>query len=372
MTISAIIDRLEQGIDDAVQGGRIVGCTVMLAQGGQIVLARSAGMADREAGRAMTPDTWLRYASISKPFATVAALRLMAAGRLAPEDPVTRYLPDFTPTLPDGTRPQITVNQLMSHMAGLDYSFAQPPGGSYHMAKVSDGIGDSGITLADNLCRIASVPLDRAPGSAWRYSIATDVLGAVIEAVCDKPLPDAMAELVTDPLGIQAAFRVDVDRLAANYADGDPPVRMQGLTRVPIPQTEDLHYSFLPQRNIDPAAYPSAGGGMSGTVPAALTLLKTLRAGPFIPDELRRLAQTNRINQPHPMRGPAWGHAWAGAVLLQPGFGLAPGCLSWGGIYGHYWLIDPSRQLTLLSMTNTTPQGVNGPFSTRMSAALID
>lgn len=372
MTISAIIDRLEQGIAEAVDAGQIVGCTVMLAQHGRVVLARSAGMADREAGRAMTPDIWLRYASVSKPFATVAALRLMALGRLAPDDPVTRYLPDFAPALPDGSRPTITIDQLLSHLAGLDYRFAQPTGGSYHRAGISDGIGDSGITLAENLRRIALVPLDRMPGTAWRYSIATDVLGAAIQVAADRPLPDAMAELVTEPLGIEAAFRADPDRLAANYADGEPPLLMQGLTRVPIPQREGLDYSFLPQRNSDPLAYASAGGGMSGTAPAALALLEALRAGPFIPDDLRRLAHANRITGPHPMRGPGWGHAWAGAIVTTPDIGFSPGTLGWGGIYGHSWLIDPGRGLTLLSMTNTTPQGVNGAFSTRMTAALID
>lgn len=371
-----IIGRLERGIDDAVAAGRIVGCTVMLAEHGRVLLARSAGLADREAGRAMTPDTWLRYASVSKPFATVAALRLMAQGRLAPDDPVTRYLPDFTPALACGHRPQVTVDQLMSHMAGLDYTFAQPPDGPYHRAGISDGIGDSGITLTENLRRIAAVPLDRAPGTSWRYSIATDVLGAVIQAASDRPLPDAMADLVTGPLGIKAAFHADPDRLAANYADGDPPRRMDGLTQVPIPLREGLHYRFLPRRSSDPQAYPSAGGGMSGTAAAALTLLETLRAGPFLPEHLRRLAQRNRIVQPHPMRGPGWGHAWAGAVLTDPalaqGLGLGPGTLSWGGIYGHSWLIDPGRGLTLLSMTNTTPQGVNGAFSAEMTAAVSD
>lgn len=66
MTIDVRIDRLEQAIAEAVDAGHIVGCTVMLEQHGRIVMARSAGMADRKAGRAMTPDTWLRYASASK------------------------------------------------------------------------------------------------------------------------------------------------------------------------------------------------------------------------------------------------------------------------------------------------------------------
>lgn len=376
MSLPASIAAIERAIDAALAESRIVGCRVLLVQDRKPLLSASAGMADREAGRAMTPDTWLRYASVTKPFTTLAALRLMAQGRLAPEDPVTRYLPDFTPALADGRRPEITVNQLLSHLAGLDYGFAQPPGGRYAQAGISDGIGDSGISLAENLRRIASVPLDIAPGSAWRYSVATDVLGAVIAAICDQPLPEAMATLVTEPLGIEAGFIADPARLAANYADARPqPRRMAGLTQVPIPGAEDLQFSFLPERAFDPAAFPSGGGGMAGTAGAALAVLEALRDGPFIPDALRRMAMANRISGPHPMRGPGWGHAWMGAVVCDPAqtaIGLPRGCLSWGGIYGHSWIVDPGRRLTLLAMTNTTTEGMNGAFAVEMAAALAD
>ncbi|MTH65829.1 serine hydrolase domain-containing protein [Paracoccus shanxieyensis] len=376
MTIPQITAALEAGIDSAISEQRIVGCTVLLAQQGQTVFARSAGLADREAGVAMTPATWLRYASVSKPFTTAAALRLMAQGKLAAQDPVTRYLPDFAPALADGARPAITVDHLMSHLAGLDYGFAQQPVGAYAQAGVSDGIGDSGISLAENLRRIASVPLDQRPGERWRYSIATDVLGAVVQAASDRPLPDAMAHLVTDPLGIEAAFHADPARLAANYANTDTgPQRMQGLTHVPNPTRDGIVYSFLPERATDPAAYPSGGGGMSGTASAALHLLEALRTGPFLPEDLRQQAMANRIQGPHPMRGPGWGHAWLGAVLTDPalaGIELGRGTLGWGGIYGHGWLMDPTRGLILLAMTNTTPEGLGGAFAVEMAAAVMN
>lgn len=377
MSIPTSIAALDRAVDKALSEQRIVGCTVMLSENGRPVHIRSAGLADREAGVPMRPGTWMRYASISKPFTTVAALRLMDMGRLTAGDPVTRWLPDFTPAMPDGRRPVITVDQLMSHMAGLDYPFNQPPDGPYARAGVSDGIGDTGITLAENLRRIASVPLDRMPGTRWRYSVATDVLGAVIEAACDMPLSDAMARLVTDPLGIEAGFHVDdAANLAANYADDTPqPRRMQGLTHVPNPRHPGQIYSYLPERICDPTAFPSGGGGMAGTAQAALTLLETLAAGPFLSDAIRAEAHRNRIAQRHPMRGPGWGHAWAGAVLTDPvaaGIGLPPGCLSWGGIYGHSWILDPVRHRCVVALTNTAVEGMNGKFAARIAHAMAE
>lgn len=377
MSIPTSIAALDRAVDKALSEQRIVGCTVMLSENGRPVHIRSAGLADREAGVPMRPGTWMRYASISKPFTTVAALRLMDMGRLTAGDPVTRWLPDFTPAMPDGRRPVITVDQLMSHMAGLDYPFNQPPDGPYARADVSDGIGDTGITLAENLRRIASVPLDRMPGTRWRYSVATDVLGAVIQAACDMPLSDAMARLVTDPLGIEAGFHVDdAANLAANYADDTPqPRRMQGLTHVPNPRHPGKIYSYLPERICDPTAFPSGGGGMAGTAQAALTLLETLAAGPFLSDAIRAEAHRNRIAQRHPMRGPGWGHAWAGAVLTDPvaaGIGLPPGCLSWGGIYGHSWILDPVRHRCVVALTNTAVEGMNGKFAARIAHAMAE
>lgn len=375
MSLPAIIDALDRAIDSALAEQRLVGCVLLLAQSGRVAHARAAGLADREAGRAMLPDTWLRYASVTKPFTTLAALRLMDRGLLSPEDAVTRWLAGFAPALPDGTRPRITVDQLMAHLAGLDYGFNQPEDGAYARAGVSDGIGDSGISLAENLRRLAQVPLDRAPGTHWRYSLATDVLGAVIQAVTDRPLPQAMAELVTEPLGIEAGFTAPAT-IAANYAsDSAPPRRMAGPTRVANPLRPEQSYRFLPERIFAADAYPSGGGGMAGTAPAALAVLEALRSGPFISEGQRAQALRNRIHHRHPMRGPGWGHAWVGAVITDApaaGLGLASGSISWGGIYGHSWIIDPSRALTLLALTNTTTEGMNGAFAVEIAAALAE
>lgn len=95
MSIPTSIAALDRAVDKALSEQRIVGCTVMLSENGRPVHIRSAGLADREAGVPMRPGTWMRYASISKPFTTVAALRLMDMGRLTAGDPVTRWLPGF-------------------------------------------------------------------------------------------------------------------------------------------------------------------------------------------------------------------------------------------------------------------------------------
>lgn len=377
MTIDRTAARLiDDAIDHALDDGRIVGTVVLLARKGKVIHARAAGHADRESGQMMTRGTWFRYASVSKAFTTVAALRLMAQGRLSPNDPVTRHLPGFTPALPDGSLPRITIDHLLSHTAGLDYGFNQPDGGTYASAGVSDGISESRLSLAENLRRIASVPLGNVPGAEWRYSVATDVLGAVIEATTGQPLPAAISDLVTGTLGLEAGFHLpDSRNLAVAYADARPkPRRMSGLTRVASRMLPAGYaYRFDPDRIFSTTAFPSGGGGMAGTADAALQLLETLRCGTFLDSALRMAAAQPRCNKIRSPRGPGWNHAWAGAVLLDPlraRSTLSPGSLSWGGIYGHSWWIDPARERTLVAFTNTAVEGMNGTFAADMARAV--
>ena len=368
---------LDAAIDRALAEKRIVGTVVIMAEDGRITYHRAAGFADREAAIAMQTGTWFRYASVTKAFTTVAALRLIQEGRLSPEDPVERWLPDFRPELADGSRAAITIGDLMAHMAGLDYGFNQSANGSYAKAGVSDGISEREISLAENLHRIASVPIDLQPGKDWRYSMATDVLGAVIEAVTDSALPFAMADLVTGPLALDATFSLPgPHNLAAAYADGAPePKRMEGVTRVQGLLPDGQAFAFDPERITDLAAFPSGGGGMAGTAEAALTLIETLRAGDFLAPEWREAAATDRagFTQGHPLRGPGYGHAWAGAVHLDPaqsGVALSTGSLAWGGIYGHSWFIDPLRKRSVVALTNTAVEGMSGQFAADIRDAI--
>ncbi|WP_395854466.1 serine hydrolase domain-containing protein [Cystobacter fuscus] len=93
----------------------------------------------------MREDAVFRLASVSKPLVSAAAMALVDQGKLGLEDPVTKWLPTFRPKLADGREPVITVRQLLTHTAGLDYGFFQPPAGPYARAGVSDGVDESGL-----------------------------------------------------------------------------------------------------------------------------------------------------------------------------------------------------------------------------------
>src|SRR5947207_3959985 len=141
LAVAGTTTAIESAIDRALAENRIVGAVVLVAQDGEIVCRRVAGLADRERGLPMRENAVFRLASLTKPLVTAAALRMVELGKIALVDPVTRYLPEFRPALPNGDVPTITLRHLLTHTAGLSYGFMQPPDGCYHRAGVSDGAG---------------------------------------------------------------------------------------------------------------------------------------------------------------------------------------------------------------------------------------
>lgn len=363
----ALAARVDAVLDDFVGRGAIVGAVTLVARGGRLVHARAAGLADREGGRPMTVDTPFRLASVTKPFVTVAALALVERGELELDAPIATWLPSFRPCFGD-EQPDITLRHLLTHTSGLGYGFFQPPGGPYQAAGVSDGIDRPGFGLDENLRRLAGVPLLFRPGSAWLYSLATDVLGAVVAAAGGGPLPEVVRERVTGPLGLTGAgFGTPrPDDLATPYADApDGPVRMADPHHLPFGEGGTIRFS--PSRVADPAAYPSGGAGMVGTPGDALMLLETLRTGggPVLRPETVAALGSNAVgDMAEKGIGAGWGFGLGVAVLVDPAAAATPqnpGTWRWGGVYGHNWFVDPTAGLTAVTMTNTAVAGMNGP-----------
>ncbi|KRA61953.1 serine hydrolase [Caulobacter sp. Root655] len=367
--------RIDKVIHSAIAEHRLVGTVVLVARDGKVVYHRAAGLADREAGRPMGEDAVFRFSSVTKPFVTAAAMRLVEDGKLRLDDPVTKWLPDFRPKLPDGTEPVITVRQLLNHTSGLTYGLAEPSSHPYHQLGVSDGIDLSGITLDENLRRLCKAPLSFAPGSAWRYSLAIDVLGGVMEKATGQTLPQVVAQAVTTPLGLADAGFVarDPARLATPYVNAQPaPTRMTDNQEVSLGETA---VRFAPSRATDPTAFPSGGAGMVGTAGDVLVFLETIRQGgaPILKPATVATMMQDQVGPQAATQGPGWGFGYGWAVLDDPTVANTPqqaGTIAWGGVYGHSWFVDPKSGLTVVAMTNTAFEGMNGPFTAQLRDAV--
>ena len=366
-----VLEAVEAVVEQAINEQRLVGTVVLVARDGQLVHQQAAGFADREEQRAMTVDTIFRLASVSKPIVSTAALVLVARGQLQLDDSVEQWLPEFKLHLADGRPAQVTLRQLLSHTAGLSYGFLEPDPrqGPYAKAGVSDGLDGADISLAENLRRIASVPLLFEPGTSWCYSVATDVLGALIERVCGKPLDVAIRQLVCEPLEMRdtAFYLRDSQRLATPYlnAVGEPHRLREGEKAAT--GVGEAAVTFSPARIFNPLAFPSGGAGMAGTATDVMRLLEALRqrTGGLLSDELITQMgqdQTGGLTAPD---SPGFGFGLGFSVLRDPALAqspAAPGTWRWGGVYGHSWFVDPARRLSVVALTNTLYEGTSGRF----------
>jgi len=372
---AGLAGRLDAAFDRALADRRLVGGIVLVARDGKSAYGRAAGLADRASGRPVAMDTIFRLASLTKPMVTAAALALAEARVISLDDDVTRWLPDFRPKLASET-PPITLGQLLTHTAGLSYGFMQPDDGPYLKLRVSDGMDQPGLSFEGELARIVEAGLFYPPGAAWLYSVAMDVLGAVLEKATGLALPDVVAERVTRPLGMaDTGFAVtDPARLATPYADGSPPVEMGEACTVPFAELSGIR--FAPGRAFDPKSFPSGGAGMVGTAPEFLRFLEAIRTGGggVVSAETARQMMTNQTGDlPIVTNGPGWGFGFGGAVLLDPAAAAtvhSKGVWLWGGVYGHSWFVDPVKKLSAVVVTNTAIEGMTGTFATEVAAAI--
>lgn len=223
------LDRLHAMLDRTVDDGTHSGYIVLIARDGSIVDWRAHGFADLATRRPLERDSIVRMYSMTKIVTSVAAMILVEEGRLRLSDRVDQYLPAFAspkvfvggtadaPELVDAAGP-ITVEQLLTHTAGLFYDFSGPPA----LVELQQRANPWGARNLDEfVARAATVPLADQPGTAFRYGIATDLLGSIVEKVSGQSLAEFFRQRILEPLAMHdSGFWVPQekrDRLAHVY-----------------------------------------------------------------------------------------------------------------------------------------------------------
>lgn len=362
--------RLDAAVDRALAENRIVGTVVVVRKNGELIYETARGLADREAGRAMTGDTIFRLSSLTKPIVAATILALVDAGKLRLDDKVHEHLPQFRPRLADSSVPDITIHHLLTHTSGL----SSAPFVS--VEEQAAGINRWRLGTEEILRRLAAMPLLFAPGTGWSYGPSIDVLGVIAGKLVGGKPEDAIRQYVTDPLRMKdSRFSVtDPDRLAAAYADGPKGPELMGNPHS-VPNQWGGITTFDPDRIFDAQAFQSGGGGMAGTAQDFMTLLETLRTGGgrVLRPQTVALGMADQTPQLAHAQGPGWKFGYFGAWLDDPRLGQSPaprGTVRWGGIYGHNWFIDPTNGLSVLSMSNTGLEGSDGAYREELRNAV--
>lgn len=370
--------RIDTHFQRYVDDGRLAGWQAMVSRRGKVAHLSSYGFADKEAGRPIEPDTIFRIYSMTKPVTSVAAMMLWEQGAFELNDPISKWLPEFSdmrvyvggpatkPTTVPATEP-VRVWHLLTHTAGLTYGF--------HHVHVTDEIyrkagfefgNPKGFDLAQCVQAWASLPLAFEPGSEWLYSVATDVLGRLVEVISGQPLDRFFDEQIFTPLGMtDTGFTVDADRqdrLAALYAV-TPEIRTP------------FRYDQMGNAITREPQWFSGGGGLASTTRDYTRFTWMLLRGGELdgnrllsPRTIRYMAinhlpgnkdlQTfgRAINAETRMDGVGFGLGFA--VVLDPAAGkvvCSEGEYNWGGLASTTFWIDPVEDLSVVFMTQLVP-----------------
>jgi len=358
-----------QGVVDA---GDLSGFVTLVWRKGEIAQLTTLGWRDVAAKTPMTRDTLFRIASMTKPVTSIAALMLLEEGKLRLDDPITRWLPEFAdmqvlkdPTGPlDQTYPaprEITVEDLMTHRAGLAYGFTSlGPIAHAHEARLGSPLGTP-LTPDAWLAALASLPLSYPPGERFHYSHATEVLGFLVARIEGKSLGQVLQDRIFGPLGmVDTAFWCPPEKRG----------RLARLYRAP-PEGGPLEDVSLPNPK-EPPPFEGGGGGLISSVDDYLKFARMMLGKGevdgvrLVQPETIALMTANRLSDAQreiPFMGiPFWGGQGFGlgvSVITDPekqawmGAGSA-GAFGWPGAFGTWWQADPAEDMVLIYLVQNS------------------
>ncbi len=362
-----------------VDSGRLPCTQVEIARNGTTVYRDTYGMADVEAAEPLRDDAIFRIYSMTKPVTSIALMQLYEQGLILLENPVGRFVPELADPVVwvagdidvHDTRPasrQITVRDLLTHTSGLTYGFQHqhPVDAMYRKIQLGDfGLPD--FDLAEAMVHLGEMPLLFDPGSAWNYSVSTDVCGRIVEVVSGQSLDEYLRDHVFEPLGmVDTGFFVpdgESARFTTNYA------------RKPADGTLFALDPRAASRYLAPPKFLSGGGGLVSTTADYMRFCQALVAGGELDGEriigrktlsymtLNHLPGQRTLNEMGQstfaevaMEGTGFGLGFS--VLVDPAAGGAVGSTgeyAWGGAASTSFWIDPSEQLAVVFMTQFMP-----------------
>jgi CubicO group peptidase (beta-lactamase class C family) len=363
---SARLARITAAFSREVAEKRLPGAVTMVSRKGRLVYSNAIGLRDPKSPDPMRTDAIFRIYSMTKPLTSVAAMLLVEDGIIELSDPVAKWLPAFKDvkvwTSSGEVAPQraMTVQDLLRHTAGLAY------GELTQNTAVKDALLAAGIlkqstafdardlTGAEEVERLAKIPLIYQPGTTFEYSLSVDVLGRVIEAASGKRLGDFLSERLFKPLGmVDTSFWVT-----------EP--KQQRLA-----EAFDKHpVTGLPIRLIDvskPPANDSGGGGAVSTAGDYLRFGQMLLNGGVLDGERIMSRSTIKLMTSDHLGSRPIAPTPGGQVLgattytfglgfaVRPGDGLATfpgsaGDFNWAGYAATWFWVDPKEEIVAVFM----------------------
>ena len=362
----ADIDTIKQRMQEAVDGEFIPGALILVGNSDGVGLLETAGFQTSAGRNPVNSQTIFRIYSMTKPIVSVAAMSLIEDGLLALDDPIEKYIPEFSNLQVidrdsgaiRAARKSITVENLLTHESGLIQAIFSPDSelGKMYQRNFPDY---SDITARDLAGRIGKLPVYFEPGSAWHYGHSTDVLGAVLEVAAEKALDQVLNERIFEPLGMdETSFYLSSDK----------------SERIAEPNFGAM------ADNTQVRAMLSGGGGLNSTTEDYVRFAEMLlRGGEYrgtriIEKSTLDLMREKRIGSEVSREFFFYGETgdWGLGFHLQPTTEDpdGPHNFGWRGIGGTLFLVDEENDFYMIYMEQKRG-GPRAPFSNNVAQRMI-
>jgi len=377
-----------------VEPGKLPCAVLQVARDGQLVHRTVLGKASLERDVPMRDDTIVRTYSMTKPITSIAFMMLVEEGRVALDDPVERWIPAFRDVgvyragvagafLTTPPAAPMRVIDLLRHTSGLTYGFQMRTNvdAAYRANKLDPFEQREGLETF--VGELAKVPLEFSPGTAWNYSVSTDVVGYLVQAISGRPFPQFLQERIFDPLGmVDTGFFVP-DAKAARFADC---YVMSSQGRLAPTAGPDFR---------KPPATPSGGGGLVSTAADYMRFCEALRCGGALGDARLVGPKTLALMRANHLPGrrdlaDVSVSMFSEAMYQGVGFGLgfamttdpartgiagSPGEYWWGGMASTAFWIDPVEDVCVVFLTQFVPSStypIRRELRTLVNAAILE
>lgn len=340
------------------------GIITAIVRKGRLVHFEVQGEMDVEAEKAMRPDAIFRIASMTKPIASVALMMLWEEGHFQLRDPVSKFIPAFadvrvsttadasgrTGRLVEPNRP-ITIRDMLTHTAGLANNYTG------NVAAYQDAVAGAKDN-AELIAKLATVPLNYHPGEDWQYSIATDVVGHLVEIISGQNLDDFLRERIFEPLDMpDTHFYMEEDkaeRLTAQYTPGDD-------DRITLQDPGSAESRWI----AGPKTLFRGAGGLASTARDYLRFQQMMMAGGELngvrllaPSTVSLMLENHTGDLDLWLPGPGIGFGLGYGVVVDRGEAATPlsqGAGYWGGAYCTISWLDPEKEIVAVLMTQVRP-----------------
>src|SRR5882762_2500939 len=367
----AALDRIGDHVRNEVTTGKIPGAILLIQQHGKPVYFESFGVRDPATGQPMTPDAIFQIYSMSKAVTSVAAMMLVEDGKLALDDPVSKYIRAFAdakvgvdlsdeagryPLKLEPLKHPITIRDLLRHTSGITYGFFGESAVQKLYANPQLYAGD--FDNAEFADRIAILPLADQPATRWNYSHSTDVLGRVVEVASGQTLFQFEKQRLFDPLGMsETTYHLADETKWPRLAKPFPADRFR---------VAGIRDPTLPRR------WESGGGGLVSTIGDYARFLQMLLNGGkldgkrYLKSETVKLMtsdqigpETGIIRDPFYFPGPSSGFGLGFAVRTSPPPNTTwpLGEYRWDGAGGSFYFVDPEDDMLVVFMVQAPTQG---------------